>query len=219
MAAYNARLRYCKTGKAKYISHLDLMSTMRRALLRAGLKLAYSEGFNPHPHMSVALPLQVGCESDCELMDVGMEGDFCFESLPGLVSSALPEGLLVTEAYKPAGKFKDIAWVEHEGSLFYDSGAVDGIAARLEHLFSVSSIVVTKKTKRGEAELDISPHIRGISFSPAAGRVDVTASLSAQEPSVSPSLLISALVGDGLRPDFSAFRRTQVYDNGFTKFR
>ena len=66
------RLLYSKTGKAKYISHLDLMATMRRALLRAGIELKYSEGFNPHPYMSVALPLPVGCSSICELIDIGI---------------------------------------------------------------------------------------------------------------------------------------------------
>ena len=63
------RLRFCKTGKAKFISHLDLIATMRRALLRSGIRLVYSEGFNPHPYISSAIPLSVGCGSLCEALD------------------------------------------------------------------------------------------------------------------------------------------------------
>ena len=56
------RLRFEKTGRAIYISHLDMMRTMQRVFARAGLELKYSEGFNPHPQISIALPLSVGTE-------------------------------------------------------------------------------------------------------------------------------------------------------------
>ena len=57
------RLRFEKTGKAIWISHLDLMRVMQRAFLRAGCRMKYSEGFNPHPILSVCLPLSVGAAS------------------------------------------------------------------------------------------------------------------------------------------------------------
>ena len=63
------RMRFSNTGRAVYISHLDLMRTITRAFLRAECRLKYSEGFNPHPNISIALPLSVGCESVCEIMD------------------------------------------------------------------------------------------------------------------------------------------------------
>ncbi|MBR0161183.1 MAG: DUF2344 domain-containing protein, partial [Oscillospiraceae bacterium] len=63
------RLRFEKTGRAVWISHLDLMTTMQRAFSRAGYELQYSEGFNPHPLISILLPLSVGAGSVCELMD------------------------------------------------------------------------------------------------------------------------------------------------------
>ena len=63
------RMRFSKTGRAIYISHLDLMATMQRAFSRAGSRLQYSEGFNPRPQISIALPLSVGTASLCELMD------------------------------------------------------------------------------------------------------------------------------------------------------
>ena len=63
------RLRFSKTGRAIYISHLDLMAAMQRAFARAELPLKFSEGFNPHPQISILLPLSVGTASVCELMD------------------------------------------------------------------------------------------------------------------------------------------------------
>jgi len=74
------RIRYEKTGSAVYISHLDLMSCMRRSLLRAGIALRYSSGFNPHPYISVALPLQVGTASLCELLDFEPEDMVIYSS-------------------------------------------------------------------------------------------------------------------------------------------
>jgi radical SAM-linked protein len=87
------RLLFTKTGMAKYISHLDLMRTMQRALLRAGLEIKHTQGFNPHPHMVFALPLPVGCESLCELMDFELVKDVpADEIVPGL-NRTLPEGI------------------------------------------------------------------------------------------------------------------------------
>ena len=76
------RLRFEKTGRAVYISHLDLMATMQRAFARAGLELKYSEGFNPHPLISILLPLSVGTASRCELMDFRLRQDAELSALP-----------------------------------------------------------------------------------------------------------------------------------------
>ena len=69
------RLRFEKTGRAVYISHLDLMHTMQRAFNRAGYRLKYSEGFNPHPQIAIALPLSVGMASLCEIMDFKLKSE------------------------------------------------------------------------------------------------------------------------------------------------
>ena len=64
------RLRFSKTGQAKYISHLDVNRVFSRALSRARINLWYTEGFNPHPYMSFSLPLSLGVESLCENVDI-----------------------------------------------------------------------------------------------------------------------------------------------------
>ncbi|MDR3206846.1 MAG: TIGR03936 family radical SAM-associated protein, partial [Oscillospiraceae bacterium] len=67
-----ARISFAKTGRARYISHLDLMRTLQRSFARAGLPLGYTEGFNPHPYLSVARPLPVGVAGLGELADFGL---------------------------------------------------------------------------------------------------------------------------------------------------
>ena len=68
------RLLFEKTGNAVWISHLDLMRLFQRAFKRAGLPLTHSGGFTPRPQVSIALPLSVGVESKCELLDFDLDG-------------------------------------------------------------------------------------------------------------------------------------------------
>jgi len=161
---YKLRLRYSKTGKAKYISHLDLMATMRRALLRAGIKLQYSEGFNPHPYMSVALPLSVGCSSVCELMDFGTPVELLPDNIPSIVNTVLPEGIQVLEAYSSERGFNDIAWIRISGTLFYDAEASGNLTENLTERFASESIIIRKKTKRGISDIDIAPLVKDVQF-------------------------------------------------------
>ena len=90
----DCRILFYKTGIAKYISHLDLMRTMQRCFIRAGVSIKHTEGFNPHPYMAFALPLSVGCESVCELMDFRLHDDDAvkLDELPGRLNPAMPEG-------------------------------------------------------------------------------------------------------------------------------
>ena len=89
------RLRFSKTGRAVYLSHRDLMRTMQRAFLRAGYPLKYSEGFNPHPQISIALPLSVGTASRCEVMDFKLKQDADLTELPARLTAVMPEGIRV----------------------------------------------------------------------------------------------------------------------------
>jgi len=217
------RLRYSKTGKAKYISHLDLMATMRRALLRANVELKYSEGFNPHPYISVALPLQVGCASTCELMDLGVTSDEAALFSPESISAMLPEGIEVSEIYLPSRKFNDIKWITIRGLLHFDSGVPKDAVKSLTECLLAGSIVISKKTKSGVSDLDIAPFIKDILFSCENDNtlITLTAKISAQNPSVSPDNIISALENDSecVEPDFASFTRMELLDSDMIIFR
>ena len=156
------RLRFLKEGKAKYISHLDLMETMKRAFLRAGIKLKYSQGFNPHPNISIALPLSVGCASLAELIDFKTEDYLLPDGLPDLLNNVLPDGIRVYEAYIPFVKFNLIKWVLIKAVLYYKE-TPQNIAKNLMNRFSVDCITVSKKTKRGITDINLKQHFRDIS--------------------------------------------------------
>ena len=215
------RLRFEKTGRAVYISHLDLMRTMQRAFQRAGFSLKYSEGFNPHPQLSILLPLGVGCASRCELMDFRLREDTGLAALPERLSAALPEGIRALEVYPAARKARELKWLSIDGLLEYDGRDAEELCAPLRDFFARESLVIRKKTKRGEGETDIAPAIREIAFEAAAEGVGVHAVLSAQEPTASPEHLLLALrqLAPVLAPDFASFTRCETYAADMTVFR
>ncbi len=215
------RLRFSKTGRAVYISHLDLMQTMQRAFSRAGYALKYSEGFNPHPLISIALPLSVGAASLCELMDFRLREEVALSELPARLTAALPEGIEVLDAYEAERKCAEIKWLQIEGRFEYDKRDPGQMAEQLREFFARDNIVITKKTKRGMGESDIRPAIRMIEFDAADKAVRLKALISAQEPTLNPELLAESLrqLYSGIAPDFAKFTRIETYDKDMNLFR
>lgn len=208
------RLRFKKTGRAIYISHLDLMHTMQRAFSRAGYELRYSEGFNPHPQISIALPLSVGTGSACEIMDFKLKNDVDLAELPARLTAVMPEGIEVIEAYEQQRKTAELKWLRVTGVFEYDDRDASLMIDGLNAFFEQNEIVITKKTKRGLGETDIRPAIRSIDFSRHNGLVAVDAVISAQEPTLNSELLADALRQKcpELAPDFAKFTRVETFD-------
>ncbi|MCC8356516.1 MAG: TIGR03936 family radical SAM-associated protein [Oscillospiraceae bacterium] len=109
------RLKFAKTGRAAYISHLDLIRTMQRIFSRAGVPLKYSEGFNPHAKISIILPLPVGTESECEYMDFSLAEERALATLPDCLNPYMPEGIRAIEAYQAPRKGSELRWLRYEG--------------------------------------------------------------------------------------------------------
>ena len=214
------RLRYSKTGKAKYMSHLELMSTMQRALIRAGIKLRYSQGFNPHPYISVALPLPIGCGSVSELMDFGTVDGLQPDGIIELMSNALPEGLCVIDAYVPERKFSEIAWIDMSIEMLYDSEVPSDALVRLTERFNAQSIIVEKKTKSGISKIDIAPHIKDVEFRFDA-EMTMSVKVSAQNPTINALNLMSAIGEEhGISgPDCVFPTRLEMFDRDMGVFR
>ena len=98
------RILFEKKGNAVWISHLDLMRLFQRAFKRAGLPLTHTQGFNPRPSVSIALPLSVGVESNCELLDFDLDGD--------KVANRIVRGKLNGSAIETEGRgLKPLVWV------------------------------------------------------------------------------------------------------------
>lgn len=215
------RMLFSKTGRAVYISHLDLMRTVTRAFMRAECKLRYSEGFNPHPNISIALPLSVGCESVCEIMDFKMREDMPCEEIRKRLMTQFPEGIEVIDVYEAGRKVKEIKWLRISGVFEYDERDAAAMAEKLNEFYSTESIVITKKTKRGMGESDIRPAIREIGFERNGSDVFMNAVISAQEPTLNPELIADALrqLAPDIAPDFAKFRRLEIFDENMQVFR
>ena len=204
------RLRFEKTGRAIYISHLDLMRTMQRVFLRADCPLKYSEGFNPHALISILLPLSVGVGSVCELMDFQLREEVDLAALPERLTAVMPEG-----------KVRELKWLRVTGRYEYDNAAPADMAEKLRAFYARDAIVITRKTKRGEGQMDIVPAISELHVRPEARFVTVEAVVSAQDPTLNPDHLVAALhqLAPELAPDFAAFTRQEVYTEDMQIFR
>ena len=147
------RLQFTKYGDMKYVSHLDLIRLFTRIFHRADLPLSYSEGFNPHPKMSVLLPLSVGFESSCEYIDVEMRDGVgmldCMKKLKG----KLPLGMeipQITELNETSKKAKAIRYASYE--FRFD---VPLTQEQADAFLELDTIEVIKKTKRSEGVANI----------------------------------------------------------------
>ena len=217
------RIRFEKSGKAKYISHLDLMRTMQRVFIRSGIQIKHTEGFNPRPYMNFALPLSVGMESVCELMDFQLVADTPLAQIPQKLNETVPAGITVLEAYEAERKFKEIVWLAVKGELYYDNRETEGIAEKIEKIFQAESLVITKRSKKGTADFDVVPCIHALTACPAENekKIILSATITAQNPALNPVYLIAAIenAAPELKPDFAKFTRFEVYDKEMQVFR
>ena len=152
------RVKFSKVGSLMYISHLDLARTMQRIITRAGIDIWYSEGFNPQPRLTIAVPLPVGVESVCELLDFKINSYMSNEEIANRLQDAFPTEMKVLEVYNPDQKFKNIAYIDYTIEL-YSSKITDKTGKEIEKLFS-GECKITKKTKSGEKLINISDYIK-----------------------------------------------------------
>ncbi len=214
------RLIYEQTGRARWISHLDAMRTLQRILLRAGVPIKYSEGFNPHALLSILMPLSVGTESLCQIADIRVREDMDLTALPERLTAVSPEGLRFTAAYENDDKPAELKWLEARGGWEYDDARPADTAEALTELFS-APVQVLRKTKRGEGLFGLNEHIRSLRFAPAAEGVAVHCTVSCAEPVVNPDLITAAVQQNrpDLAPDAAHFLRLALYKADGTVFR
>ncbi len=217
------RLLFEKTGKAVWISHLDLMRLFQRAFKRAGLALTHTQGFNPRPSVSIALPLSVGVESQCELLDFELDGNSIpLDEIAERLNNALIPGVRVLSVYNSGRKLKELALLECTVALEYDNGVPQDAAQEIGKLFSQESIIVAKKTKNGMQEQDIRPMIREFEIEQKGDIVlQLRAMICAQNPTLNPAQLTAAiqLYKSGYYPDYTWCKRIEIYDSQGEVFR
>lgn len=217
------RICFSKTGAARYISHLDLMRTFQRAFQRAGIGIRHTQGFNPHPYVSILLPLSVGFSSKCEILEFGLAEGMSGRKVTARLRAALPAGITVHKCYDAVRPAKHLAFVEYIITMEYEGGVPEGTVNALRTLLSRDSLVVTKKSKKaksGQVQVDIIPLIRSLSFEEREDTVTIDAIMRAQNPGLNPELLITALkdAWPDMEPDFVSFHRKGVLDEQLSVF-
>ena len=217
------RALFEKKGNAIWMSHLDLMRVFQRSFKRAGLPLTHTQGFNPRPSVSIALPLSVGVESCCELLDFDLDAAV----VPGdeicvRLNDALVEGVWVLKVYDDGRKIKHLAYLDCLLTMEYDKGVPENAANQLRELFGRRELPVEKKSKNGVQDQDIIPMIRKLDIEQTDDHtVTMSARVCCQNPTLNPMQLHAAVLQHlpELTPNFVKCSRIEIYDNDEIVFR
>lgn len=210
------RIMFEKTGDAIWISHLDLMRLFQRAFKRAGLPLKHTQGFNPRPSVSIALPLSVGVESKCELLDFELDTTEIVSNsqIVTRLNNSLVAGVRVVDCYENGGKLRDLAYLHCTLTLEYDQGCGDA-AANIGMMLAGESVIVPKKTKNGIQEQDIIPMIKSCKVEQRnSNSIVLDAVVCCQNPTLNPMQIIEAIriYKPEFAPDFAKCCRVALYD-------
>jgi len=201
------RIHFAKTAAMRYTGHLDLHRTWERTFRRAGLPLAYTQGFNPHPRLNLAAALPLGFTSDGELLDAWLELALPVEQVLAALEPALPPGLRVDRIEVIQGKAPtlqtQVRSSEYEVTLVEDC---PDLPARLHDLLAVPSLPRTRRDR----PYDLRPLIEALEPLPPdeQGRARFLTRLAARESATGrPEEVLDAL---GIEPAKARIHRTRL---------
>ena len=187
----SVRIVFSKTGRIKYVSHLDLVRAMTRAVRRADIPLWYTEGFNKHPYLTFAAPLSLGYEGLRETMDIRMADDFPFDELVKRLNAVFPEGLVAISAADVVAKAGDLAAAEYRLTIQLPVDVITEALSRPE-------LLVEKRTKKKTMKtMDILPYFKDAVVERGGENATVmTVALpSGSNENINPGLFVTALKG------------------------
>ena len=208
------RVKFTKHGAMKFIGHLDIMRYFQKAIRRAEIDIAYSEGFSPHMIMSFAAPLGVGLTSEGEYVDLQVHSCESSKAAIKALNSVMVEGMevvsfkLLPETVKNA--MASVAAADYFVN-FREGYAPENWKEKFESFLQKEEMLIVKKTKRSEAEVDLKPMLykaeirdEGIFMQTACGSVN----------NLKPELVMEAFVKDAgieLAPFALEVCRLEVY--------
>ncbi len=219
------RVKFSKQGVMKFIGHLDVMRYFQKAIRRAGIDIAYTEGMSPHMIMSFAAPLGVGLTSDAEYMDIELRTPLSSKAAIDALNRVGVEGITVTEFREiPEGKASKamtlVAAADYELRFRRGYEPKTDWQSGISHFFARKSILVMKKTKKSEKEVDIRPMIYEMSVNSGTVFMKLAAGSVAN---LKPELVMDTYlrsIGEELSPFAYEINRREVYaDMGTEKAR
>lgn len=213
------RIWFKKTDTARYISHLDLSRCMDRAIHKAKLPFWYTEGFNPHVFLTITMPISLGYSGLRESMDVKLlEESMPYEEIIAKLNAGLPRDIKVFEITEPVMRPGAVAYSKYE--VFIEAKDCLGLKAQFEELLSQESVLVPKRTKKGERLVDIKPDFASVAFCAGEGGLSFSVVLpSSNNGSVNPKLLLDAYRERYGQELFAQVTRTQCYSEKMEEYR
>ena len=186
------RIKFCKKGNLQFISHLDLQRTFHRILVRANIPMWYTKGFNPHAKLVFGVPLSVGTESVCEMADLKIERQIDLTDIKKQLNEQLTDEMYVLDVYYPSTKFADVAYADYTITLKSPKITVDS-ANEVKKLFE-TPVMMVKKSKSGEKEVDITTFIKKLEATYVEGAIRIDTVLSAgSTENLNPEYLVTAI--------------------------
>ncbi len=221
---FKARMKFAKMGRARYISHLDLMHTMQRAMARCEMPLWFTEGFNQHAYVSVALPLPTGFSGEWELLDFQLLSECVPVNAVEALNAVFPEGLRAIEIYPlfdGGMPVRDIAWSKYRITWPFPEGVPGELTAAAKELFSRKKVEILKRSKRGEQLVNMKELMGMLEIAETENAAVLTAVTAAGNRNLSPDYLTKAM--NQYYPQFpledAAYHRLCVFNGQMQVFR
>ncbi len=211
----NYILKYGRDPRVKYISHLDFMRCFHRAVRRSKINFVFSQGFNPHPVMTVAQPLPVGMTSESEYMKVGFDTELRCDGIVAELNRCMPPGFMVYKAYKLNAKEVELTQID---SAEYLTETECAAPADIAAFMANTELIVPKKTKSGVKESDIRPHIfelEDLGFDGASQKLRMVVSCGSVY-NLKPETVIDAMrkYCAGFEPSFTVSHKCRMMIDG-----
>ena len=203
-------------GLTRFISHLDLSRAMQFALRRSDLPVWYTEGFHQHLYLTFSNPLSLGFVNRYGIMEFKLtDDDFDVSSVAGILNNCLPDGIRAVESYESERKFSEIAFADFEVTLETDT------PEKIADGFRAKELVITKRGKAGEREVDIAPYVKGLNIVTSGRNMTIALRLPcAEQFSVNPGALMDAVERvSGAKTENKLITRTNLLDANGKIFR
>lgn len=194
------RIKYTKGELVKYISHLDFLRCVNRSFKRGKIPVKYSNGFNPHVLLNIALPCPVGVSSICELLDIELYEEMTPEEIKARLSVSLPVGMEVVavERNENLKDFFDISAALYSTSFRADK-EID-----IEKFVAEPEFIIEKKSKRGMKEVNVKDFVKKLEL------------IEASDKCYSISMVIDAGNKSNLKPELLLGAMEKYFDAVFT---
>jgi len=162
-----ARIKFAKRDSMKFVGHLDIMRYFQKAIRRANIDIKYSEGYSPHQIMSFAAPLGVGLESEAEYFDIELNSSSPPEQMIAALNAVMADGIEVLDFIQLEDKSKNAMSLVSAADyqiVFRDAYRPDiDLNQEIKHFYEQDEIIILKKTKKNEKEVNIKPMIYKLS--------------------------------------------------------